>query len=198
MEFADVIARRRMIRNYATRPVPQEKLRRIVETARRAPSAGFAQGQTFVIVTDAGVRKRIAELANEDEYVRAGLPRWISAAPAHVVVCTSEDAYHRRYQEEDKLEDDGTEIEWPVPYWYVDAGASMMLVLLAAVDEGLGAGFFGVHRLPGLKELLSIPDEVTPIGIVTLGYPQGEQPSGSAKRGWKASGEVIHWEGWTG
>jgi nitroreductase len=114
----------------------------------------------------------------------------------HLVVCTSERVYHERYREADKLDDDGDEIEWPIPYWFVDAGAAMMLVLLAAVDEGLGAGFFGFHRLPGLQELLGIPPDVVPIGAVTLGYPEGEQPRGSATRGRKDASEVVHWERW--
>ena len=196
MEFKDVVARRRMIRRYSDRPVAREKVERLVDLARRAPSAGFSQGQSFVVVTDAATRKEIAQLADEDEYVRAGLPPWISRSPVHVVVCTSERTYHERYREADKLDDHGHEIEWPVPYWFVDAGAAMMLLLLGAVEEGLGAGFFGVHRLPGLQELLGIPTDVTPIGAVTLGYPEGEQPKGSARRGRKDLDRVIHWESW--
>jgi nitroreductase len=113
----------------------------------------------------------------------------------HIVVCTSEEDYHARYNEPDKLED-GAEIDWPVPYWHVDAGASMMLLLLAAVDEGLGAGFFGVRRLSGLKELLGIPPNVTPVGVVTVGHPAGKQPKGSASRGRKDRSDQIRWERW--
>lgn len=196
MEFRDVVARRRMVRRYSDQPVPRATIERIVGTARRAPSAGFSQGQSFVVVTEQATRTRIAELADEEEYVNAGLPPWISRSPVHVVVCTSESTYLQRYQEPDKLQEDGSEIPWPVPYWFIDAGASMMLLLLAAVDEGLGAGFFGVHRLPGLKELLGVPPEVTPIGAVTLGYPEGRQPRGSSTRGWKDAGEVVKWENW--
>jgi nitroreductase len=196
VEFRDVVARRRMVRRYSDRPVPTEVVERLVDTTRRAPSAGFSQGQSFVVVTEEATRRKMARLADEDEYVRAGLPPWISRSPVHVVVCTSEQTYHERYREPDKVQDDGSEIDWPVPYWYVDAGAAMMLLLLAAVDEGLGAGFFGFHRLPGLRELLGIPPEVMPIGAVTLGYPEGEQPRGSASRGRRSTREVIHWERW--
>ena len=198
MEFRDLVTRRTMVRRSSDRPVPREVVDRVVRVARRAPSAGFSQGQFFVVVCDQETRRQIAQLAGEDEYVKAGLPPWISRAPVHVVVCTSERVYHERYREADKVQDDGTEIAWPVPYWYVDAGAALMLLLLAAVDEGLGAGFFGVHRLPGLQELLRIPPDVTPIGAVTLGYPEGEQPRGSAGRGWKDVSEVIRWERWDG
>jgi nitroreductase len=197
VEFRDVLGRRRMVRRYSDRPVSREVIERVVNTALRAPSAGFSQGQSFVVVTDESVRREVAQLADEDAYVAAGLPPWISRSPVHVVICTREDSYHERYNEPDKLADDGTEIEWPVPYWYVDVGASMMLLLLAAVDEGLGAGFFGVHRLQGLNELLRIPDDVTPIGVVTLGYPEGDQPRGSAARGRKDPSQTIHWESWS-
>lgn len=196
MEFREVIRRRRMVRNYTDEPVDEATLLRIVEAGRRAPSAGFTQGQSFVLVTDAELRTSIAGLAGEDEYAARGYDRWVSRAPAHVVVCVSEAAYHARYREADKLDPDGSEIEWPVPFWWVDAGASMMAILLAAVDEGLAAGFLGVHSIEGLKSLLRIPDEVSPIGIVTIGYPAPDRRSASLARGWKPDQDVVHFERW--
>ncbi len=196
MEFREVIRRRRMVRNYTDQPVDEATLLRIVEAGRRAPSAGFTQGQSFVLVTDAELRTSIAGLAGEDEYAARGYDRWVSRAPAHVVVCVSEAAYHARYREADKLDPDGSEIEWPVPFWWVDAGASMMAILLAAVDEGLAAGFLGVHSIEGLKSLLRIPDEVSPIGIVTIGHPAPDRRSASLARGWKPDQDVVHFERW--
>ncbi len=196
MEFREVIRRRRMVRNYRDQPVDEATLLRIVEAGRRAPSAGFTQGQSFVLVTDAELRTSIAGLAGEDEYAAKGYDRWVSRAPAHVVVCVSEAAYHARYREADKLDPDGSEIEWPVPFWWVDAGASMMAILLAAVDEGLAAGFLGVHSIEGLKSLLEIPAEVSPIGIVTIGYPAPDRRSASLARGWKPDQDVVHFERW--
>jgi nitroreductase len=195
MEFRDVVARRRMVRNYTDEPVPPEALDRIVHAGRKAPSAGFSQGQAFVVVTDASIRAAVADLAGEAHYLAMGMDPWISRAPAHVVVCVSEDAYHRRYREADKLSG-GEEIDWPIPYWWVDAGASMQNLLLAAVDEGLGAGFLGVHSIPGLRELLDIPDEYTPIGIVTIGHPAEDRRSGSLARGWRKETHVVHSERW--
>lgn len=196
MEFKETVRRRRMVRNYTDEPVDEGALLRIAEAGRKAPSAGFTQGQSFVIVTDAGVRQEIARLAGEESYAEAGFDRWISGAPAHIVVCVSEEAYHRRYQEADKVRDDGSEIEWPVPFWWVDAGASMMAILLAAVDEGMAAGFLGVHSIEGLKDLLGIPAEVSPIGVVTIGHPAPDRRSGSLKRGRRPDPEVIHRERW--
>jgi nitroreductase len=196
MEFAEVLRHRRMVRNYSDEPVDRETLEQIVAAARKAPSAGFSQGLSFVIVTNQETREEIADLAGESSYTEAGFDPWISVAPAHIVVGISEQAYHDRYREPDKVDGDGNEIAWPIPYWWVDAGAAMMLLLLAAVDAGLAAGFLGVHAVPGLRELLEIPAEVTPIGVVTIGFPLPDRRSGSLRRGWKPLEQVIHWESW--
>ena len=196
MEFREVLRRRRMVRNYLPDPIEKEVLERVVQSARRAPSAGFSQGTAFVVVTEPALRMAIATSCQEPEYVAAGFDPWISTAPAHIVLCVSEEAYHRRYREPDKVDEDGQEIEWPVPFWWVDAGAALMLVLLAAVDEGLAAGFLGANS-GGLRGLLQIPDEMVPVGIVTLGHPAPDRRSGSLKRGWRPDDQVIHWEIWT-
>ena len=196
MEFAEVVRKRKMIRSYLDKPVDPSALERIVDAARRAPSAGHSQGQYLVVVTEPGTRKAIAELGDEAHYVASGMPPWMSTAPVHVVVCVREDDYHERYREPDKLNSDGAEIGWPVPYWWVDAGATLMLVLLAAVNEGLSAGIFGSHRLGGLKELLGIPNDVSPVGIITIGHAASTATTGSAKRGRKAPDRVVHRERW--
>ena len=196
MDFSDVVRRRKMIRNYRAEPVDHAALERIIDAARRAPSAGNSQGQYLVVVTERETRRRIAELGNERHYVAQGMPPWMSTAPVHVVVCVREDDYHERYREPDKLGKDGAEMEWPVPYWWVDAGATMMLVLLGAVNEGLSAGVFGSHRVQGLKELLQIPPDVVPIGIITIGHAASRATTGSAARGRRPAGQTVHRERW--
>lgn len=196
MDFADVLRQRKAVRNYLPDPVPPETLERIVARARKIPSAGHSQGLRLVVVTSQETRDAIAELAGEPAYVAMGHEPWISRAPAHVVVCVREDDYHDRYREVDKLTEEGAEIEWPVPYWYVDAGAAVMLLMLAAVDEGLAAGIFGIHAWDDLRALLDVPADVTPIGIVTIGKRAPETAQGSAKRGWKPLEDVVHWERW--
>jgi len=186
MEFREVLRRRRMVRNYADRPVDSAAIDRIVDAGTRGPSAGFSQGARFIVLTDPETRRQVARLAGEEDYVAQGFEPWMSHAPVHVVVCVREDDYHERYREADKLQDDGTEIEWPVPYWWVDAGAALMMLLLATVDEGLAAGLFGFHRVEGLKDLLGIPSDVAPIGIVTIGHPGTDRRSSSLDRGRKA------------
>lgn len=196
MEFREVVARRRMVRNFRPDPVDPAAVARIVDTARRGPSAGFTQGQYFVVITDDEARRALAAVADEESYVAKGMDPWISSAPVHIAVCTSQADYEKRYAEPDKSGPKGSQHEWPVPYWWVDAGAALMLVLLAAVDEGLSAGFFGVHRLEGLSSALGLPDDVMPIGVVTLGHPAPDRRSSSLDRGWRPSGEVVHAQRW--
>ncbi len=186
-----------MVRNYTDEPVDPAAVDRILETARRAPSAGHSQGQAFVVVTDAAIRQHIAELADEPAYVANGFDPWISRAPVHIVVCVSKHLYLERYSEPDKGGGPmGVESAWPVPYWWVDAGAALMLLLLAAVDEGLAAGFLGSHNMPDLKRVLSIPEHMDPIGIVTVGHAAPDRRSGSLGRGRRPLDEVVHRDRW--
>nr|MBA2254542.1 nitroreductase family protein [Chloroflexota bacterium] len=91
---------------------------------------------------------------------------------------------------------DGTEIDWPVPYWWIDVGMTAMLILLAAVDEGLAAGYAGAADWTPIKSELGIPDEFSPIGIIPVGHPAPDMPSPSLKRGWVPSESFTRWEHW--
>lgn len=196
MEFRDVVLKRRMVRNFADRLVDPGLIEHILDLTRHAPSAGFTQGQSFVIVTDPGKRKAIAGTCEEEEYVKRGFAPFISKAPVLLIPCTSETAYHRRYQEADKVNEDGSEIVWPVPYWFMDVGCAVMIALLAAIDEGLVSAFAGSKDLDALRALLGIPAAVTPVGVIALGYRAADIPSPSLKRGRKADAEYIHRERW--
>jgi nitroreductase len=195
MEFGDVIRRRRMVRNYTPEAVERSVLERIADSMLRIPSAGFTQGVSVVVVTDQGRRAKIAQLAGEEHYVSSGFEPWISKAPAHFAICVSEADYRHRYAEPDKGSVPESEQDWTVPYWWVDGGAAMMLGLLAAVDEGLAAGFLGVHSVSGLADVLELPEGLSPIGVMTVGHPAPDRPSGSLARGRRR--DRIHWETWT-
>jgi len=202
VDFAEILRRRRMVRNYTDEPVAREAVERIVEAGRRAPSGGFSQGVRMVVVTDPETRKRIAGFAEEPHYVRLGYEPWISRAPVHIVVALREDDYHDRYQEPDKLED-GKEIDWPVPWWWIDAGKAMMLLLLAAVDEGLGAGLFGLYPPENnarLRELLGMPADLEIVGVVTVGHPAPEPNRERIKQTIRTRRrpleDVVRWERW--
>jgi nitroreductase len=200
-EFGDLLRRRRMVRSYLPDPVDPEVIERIVGVVRRAPSAGFSQGHRLVVVTDPATRAELARLAGEDDYVAAGMQPWISVAPVHVVVGVREESYHERYRKDDKLVD-GREIAWPAPYWYVDSGALFLLLQLAALDEGLGAGVYGVpgDRVPALKELLAMPDDVHFNCVVTIGRrPEAVDESPLISRLSQARlplEELVHRERW--
>jgi FMN reductase [NAD(P)H] len=191
-----------MVRAYASDPIPRHVLERVVATIRRAPSGGFSQGQRFVVVTDGERKRALAEAAAEELYVEQGYPPWISGAPALVVVCAREEDYHERYRLPDKVGEDELEIDWPVPYWYVDAGKAAMLVLLAAIDEGLAAGVFGLpgERMPQVRELLGLPEDVAIVEVITLGRaaddPVSDRQSSRATRPRKPLDELVRWERW--
>ena len=202
MDLTEILKRRRMVRSYLPDPIPRETVERIVATVRRAPSGGFSQGHRLVVVTAPETRAELARLAGEDEYITAGGQPWISTAPVHVFVGTREESYHERYRQPDKLRD-GEEIGWPAPYWYVDAGAAFMLLQLAALDEGLGTGIYGVlpEDVPAVKTLLGLPDDVHFVCVVTIGRsaPDPQEPRLVSRLSQRrlSIDELVRWEHWS-
>jgi nitroreductase len=196
MEFQKTVLKRRMVRHFANDTVPDRVVNRILELAQHYPSAGFSQGVAYVVVKDPAVRKKIGLIQEEPEYVKGGFHPFISEAPVVIVVTVSEQHYHRRYQESDKLQPSGTEIAWPTPYWFFDAGAASMIILLAAIDMGYSAGFAGVSNIEGMRDLLGIPAEFHPVGTISIGKPLPDKKSGSLKRGRRPHREVVHAEHW--
>jgi len=196
----ELLKQRRMVRHYTGEPVPRDALERIAATVRRAPSGGFSQGQRLLVVDDPELLAGIAALG-EDAPLE-GVEPWFETAAAQVFVMTRENDYHERYQRDDKLQD-GEEIEWPVPFWHVDAGAAMMLVLLATIEEGLAAAVYGIFGDDErkLRELLRIPDDLTLVAGITIGYPLPD-PGWSSKTSRatqrrRTVDEVVHWNAWT-
>src|SRR4051794_28259123 len=197
----DLLRQRRMVRHYTGEPVPREALERIVATVRRAPSGGFSQGQRLIVVDDPAV---LRQLASSDAERPEGTEPWFGTAGAQIFVLTRENDYHERYNKPDKLElGDGEEIEWPVPFWHVDAGAAMMLVLLAAIEEGLAAAVYGIFGDDEreLRDLLRIPDDFTLVAGVSIGYPLPD-PGWSSKTSRttqrrRTVDELVRWNAWT-
>jgi nitroreductase len=179
-----------MHRSFVPEPLPEEQIDRIVSVIRHAPSGGFSQGGSIVVVTDAAKRDAIAHAFGE---------AWAADAPVHLVISANESLYHARYNEADKLAaTGGVEVTWPVPYWFVDAGALMMLVLEAAIDEGLASAFIGHPDQKRIfAELLGLPDEVTPIGLALVGKPGEAPPAGSRLRARRRPiDDLVHRERW--
>jgi nitroreductase len=185
-----------MVRNFQPKPVPMKTVEKILTLAQHAPSAGFSQGWAYVVVTDKEMRMKVGQVQGEEDYFSKRFHKFVSEAPVLIVACTSEQLYHERYREPDKLQEDGTEIHWPVPFWHFDIGAACMLIFLAAVNEGLAAAFTGVERVGAMRELLRIPEHFHPVGVVSLGYPAMDVKSPSLKRGRRQFDQVVHYERW--
>jgi nitroreductase len=198
MEFRDILARRRMHRAFLPDPIPEEQIERIAGVIRRAPSGGFSQGGSIVVVTDEAKRKQIADAFGDEHYNTNGR-NFVADAPVHMVISANESLYHARYNEADKLAaTGGVEVTWPVPYWFVDAGALMMLVLMAAIDEGLASAFIGHPDQKRIfDQLLGLPNDVVPIGLALIGKPGESPPTGSRlKERRRAADDLIHRDSW--
>ena len=198
MEFREILSRRRMHRAFLPDPIPGEQIERIAGVIRRAPSGGFSQGGSIVVVTDDAKRHEIAAAFGDEHYAPYGR-NFIADAPVHMVISANESLYHARYNEADKLAaTGGVEVTWPVPYWFVDAGALMMLVLMAAIDEGLASAFIGHPDQKRIfDELLGLPDEVVPIGLALIGkHGDAPFPGSRMKERRRAKDELVHRESW--
>jgi FMN reductase [NAD(P)H] len=201
MELREILARRRMHRAFLCDPIAPEQIERVVGVIRRAPSGGFSQGGSIVVVTDGEKRAAIARAFGDEHYSNDGR-NYIADAPVHLVISANESLYHARYTEADKLAaTGGVEVTWPVPYWFVDAGALMMLVLAAAIDEGLASAFIGHPEQKRIfDELVGLPEDVVPIGLALIGKPA---PDPTAERGTsrmrerrRPRAELVYWQRW--
>jgi nitroreductase len=199
MEFADVVRRRRMVRDYdPDRPVPDELRERLLEHAIRAPSAGFSQGWAFLTLDAAEDRARFWQATTGEGPPDPWLTR-MSRAPLLIVPLSNKAAYLDRYAEPDKGWTDRDEARWPVPYWDIDAGMASLLMLLTAVDEGLGACFFGIppERIDAFRAAFGIPSDYRPVGCLSIGYPgTDDRRSPSLRRGRRPIEEVVHRGNW--
>jgi nitroreductase len=200
MEFHDVVRRRRMVRRFdPDRPVPAAALDEVLYAAQRAPSAGFSQGWDFVVLAGAGDRDLFWEATRDPGPAPdAPVDGWlagVSAAPVLVLCLSDPDTYLDRYAEPDKGWTDRDPARWPVPYWDVDTGMAAMLMLLAAVDQGLGALFFGIPpaRHEQVRRTHGIPPNRRLVGVVALGHELTRTGGSSRTRTRRAPAEVVHW-----
>lgn len=196
MEFSDVVRRRRMVRRYdPDRPVAAEVVQRCLANAVRAPSAGFSQGWDFVVLSTTTERQAFWTATSGGD---ADDDPWLSgirSAPVLIVCLSDKQAYLERYAAPDKGWTDRDEARWPVPYWHVDTGMASLLILLTAVDEGLGGLFFGVapeHR-DAVHDALAIPASRSIVGVVSIGYAVPGPKSPSLRRHRRGLSEVAHW-----
>jgi nitroreductase len=200
MDFETVVRRRRMVRDYdPDRPVPREVLDKLMDFAIRAPSAGFSQGWGFLVLTEPADRERFWAATTEAGEAADSWLAGMRHAPAIVVAHSNKDIYLDRYAAADKGWTDRDETRWPVPYWHIDAGFASLLILLGAVDAGLGACFFGIPpaHTATYRAAFGVPEEYTPIGALSVGYPAPDRRSPSLRRGRRPAAEVVHHGRWT-
>jgi nitroreductase len=192
-----------MVRRYADRPVDPEVVTRMLRHAVRAPNAGFTQGWAFLVLDR---REDVDRFWTATTPADAGPPsRWLTGmrtAPVVVVPLSHKAAYLDRYSEPDKGWPDRSEQRWPVPYWHIDTGMAALLILQTAVDEGLGACFFGIpgSRTAAFRAEFGVPEAYQPIGAVTVGHPAVDTgPVGSpARRARRPLVDVVHHGRWSG
>jgi nitroreductase len=193
MEFAEVLRRRRMIRSYdAARPVPADALDAVLAAALRVPSAGFTQAISFLVLTSDSERETFWRLTADAD---SAWLRGMRSAPVLVALWTNQEAYLDRYAEPHKGWTDRDPARWSAPYWFVDAGMASMAALLSAVDQHLGACFFGIpaDRIAAVRDTFGVPPSQLSVGVISLGYPVSAPISGSpTRRPRKAPTELIH------
>ena len=176
-----MLRRRRMVRQYDDRALDPAVVERVVAAGLRAPSAGFSQGYAVLLLTEPEDRARFwsvtatpQETASWPPHTRAGVMR----APALAVTLSCKRAYLDRYAREDKGWTDRDETRWPVPYWHVDTGMVALLMLLKAVDEGLGALFIGMapEVIPAFRAEFGVPEDHDVVGVVCFGHEADDAP----------------------
>ena len=202
MEFSEVIKRRRMVRAFTGQALPEGTAERLLRAAERAPSAGFSQGYSFLVLSGKDEAAPLWQICydgagapgmpeNEVEQIDA-----LSTAQLVIVPLACKDIYLSRYAQPDKGWTDKDEARWPVPYWYIDAGFAALLMLLAVVDAELGAVFFGIppEDMGAFRAAFGVPEEWTPIGAIAVGYPDpAADPVGSARsRDRKPLSDLVH------
>lgn len=201
MEFRELIRRRRMIRKFEQKPIPEDVLRRVLEVARHAPSGGFSQGFDFVVLAKPAELEWFYRTTDDPTDPEPFPGREPDAAPACLILpFTNKRLYLERYAQPQKIQFGmDKEENWPIPSWTVDTSMAIMLMLLAAVDQGLGAWYFFISRgeNDAMREL-GIPQSCQLLGVNALGYPSAEDKPRSAvfAKHRRAFEEMFHFGRW--
>ncbi|MFB0568158.1 MAG: nitroreductase family protein [Nitrososphaeria archaeon] len=142
MNVFEAVQKRRSIRAYDSRPVPTEKLEKILESARLAPSAANVQPRHFIVVTDKEKRKMLART----------FARFLAESPVVIIGCGDRKASPKWY--------------------VVDVAIAMENMVLTATSEGLGTCWVGAFDEKQIKEILKIPDSLRVVALLAIGYPR--------------------------
>nr|WP_308470083.1 nitroreductase family protein [Kineococcus rubinsiae] len=196
MELHEVLRRRRMVRRYdAGRPVEPEALQRVLAAALRAPSAGASAGRDLLVLRTPAQRELFWAETTRDRPGPADA--WLTgmrAAPVLVLCLADPGAYAARYAEKDKPGPDRDAASWDTPWWDVDTGMAALLLLLAAVDEGLGACLFGVPAAAhdGLRAAFGVPAGRRFVAAVSLGHRAPDEASRPSRTVRRTLADVAH------
>jgi len=199
VEFEQAVRGRRMVRSFKPEPVAPSAVDELCDLARRAPSAGNTAGVEFLVLEGEGTAVYWDVTLPSGRRASFAWPGLLSA-PVLVLVWAAPAAYLRRYREPDKSHTGlgADEEAWPVPYWFVDGGAAVMTMLLAARDRGLSAAFFGMfHHEEAVRRRFGVPPDRRGVGTVAIGHPApDDRPGHSARRGRPDLDEVVHRGRW--
>jgi nitroreductase len=167
-----LLGRRRMVRRFRPEPVDEHTVRRLIDAATRAPSAGHTQPWGFVVVRDSAKRRDLGRAA----FGQA----WLAEAPLCIVACADPERARARY---------GARAE---RYAVIDTAFACMLLLLAVTDRGLGACFVGAFDDERVRRLLALPATVQPLAVIPVGHPAETPP----RRKRRPLAAVVHSERW--
>jgi len=189
-----LLRNRKIVRNYKESKLEFHQLSEVAEHAIKIPTAGFSRGIEIVHISEKENIITIAKYSNEDSYVAKGFEKWISKSLSLFLIIINTEAYHDRYRQLDKKHATNSE-DWSIPYWFVDAGASMMNCMLLIEEIGLKSGFLGSHNMDidNIKNHLSIPDDYLILGFVTAGV----EKSANVKKKNTTRKKLIHNEYFT-
>ena len=199
MEFEELIRRRRMTRAFTPEPVERVIVDRMLEAARRGPSAGNTASIEFLVLEGQEQTGRYWDTTLPVER-RSTFP-WPELLHAHVLIVPWVDpaAYVRRYDEPDKTNTGlGASTDaWSVPYWFVDGGAAAMALLLASENEGLGALLFGLfEHEDAVRVAFGVPSGLRALGAIAIGHRAPDRPSQSAGRVRRPLEKIVHRGSW--
>lgn len=171
MDFFDVVRRRRSIRNFQDRPVPEEMVQKILETLQAAPSAGNRQAYEVVLVRDPARKQALAKAAWEQTF--------IAQAPVVLVFCTNPGRNVDRYRER------GARL-----YSVQDASIAVTFAHLAATALGLGSCWIGAFDPAQVAALIGAEGNIEPVALLPVGFP-AETPPPTLRRPLEA---LVHEE----
>lgn len=175
--FLQLVENRESVRSYKAAPVKQEKIARILEVARLAPSACNAQPWTFIVVDEPELKNKLAD-ATSSRVI--GLNHFTKQAPVHIVVVMEPANLTSKFGSMVKQK------HFPL----MDIGIAAEHICLAAVAEGLGTCMIGWFDEAAVRKLLSVPPKSRPVLIITLGYPA--KPGIREKRR-KTIGQIVRY-----